>query len=96
MVVKPSMLTKIKEGQERFAAERSRLLEKEKFKCRLDQDGILRYEHRIWIPPVIEIKREILQEAHTLKFSIHPGSTKMYQDMRQYYWWPDMKGAIAD
>jgi hypothetical protein len=37
------------------------------------------------------IKKKILDEAHTLRYSIHPGSTKMYHDLRQQFWWTRMK-----
>ena len=37
----------------------------------------------------------ILEDAHKSKYSIHPGSTKMYQDLKRVYWWPGMKSRIA-
>ena len=43
-----------------------------------------------------ELKNDILQEAHNSKYSIHPGSTKMYRDLKENYWWPDMKREIAE
>ncbi|WOG92319.1 hypothetical protein DCAR_0311582 [Daucus carota subsp. sativus] len=60
-----------------------------------DNQGILRFSSRIWIPNVEELKNEILKDAHNSEFSIHPGSTKMYQDLKQNFWWPDMKKEIA-
>ncbi|XP_038975659.1 uncharacterized protein LOC120106585 [Phoenix dactylifera] len=39
---------------------------------------------------------EILREAHQSRFSIHPGSTKMYRDLREHYWWKGMKREIAE
>ena len=56
-----------------------------------DDQGILRFSSRIWISPVAELKNKILQEVHNSKYSIHPGSTKMYRDLKENYWWPDMK-----
>ncbi|CAL9006102.1 unnamed protein product [Prunus brigantina] len=41
------------------------------------------------------LKREIMEEAHCSTYSMHPGSTKMYRTLREYYLWPDMKGDIA-
>ncbi|KAL8114684.1 hypothetical protein AgCh_021522 [Apium graveolens] len=61
-----------------------------------DEQGILRFSPRIWIPHVPELKNEILQEAHNSRFSIHPGSTKIYQDLKQNFWWPNMKREVAD
>ncbi|GJY63712.1 putative reverse transcriptase domain-containing protein [Tanacetum coccineum] len=37
----------------------------------------------------------IMHESHKSKYSIHPGSDKMYQDLKQLYWWPNMKANIA-
>jgi hypothetical protein len=37
------------------------------------------------------LKKKILDEAHTTRYSIHPGSTKMYHDLRQQFWWTRMK-----
>jgi hypothetical protein len=41
------------------------------------------------------VKGMVLQEAHESKFSIHPGSTKMYRDLKHHYWWPNMKREIV-
>ena len=34
---------------------------------------------------------EVLKEAYELKFDVHPGSTKMYKDLNEFYWWPNIK-----
>jgi hypothetical protein len=47
------------------------------------------------VPVDPEIKKIILDEAHQSKFSIHPSSTKMYQDLKQNFWWSNMKVDIA-
>ena len=39
--------------------------------------------------------QKVMQEAHDTPLSIHPGSTKMYQDIRQRFWWSNMKQDIA-
>ncbi|GKD40690.1 putative reverse transcriptase domain-containing protein [Tanacetum coccineum] len=36
-----------------------------------------------------------MRESHNSKYSIHPGSDKMYQDLKPLYWWPNMKADIA-
>ncbi|KAA3462059.1 DNA/RNA polymerase superfamily protein [Gossypium australe] len=40
-------------------------------------------------------KRELLKEAHNSAYSIHLGSTKMYNKLKQHYWWPGMKREIT-
>lgn len=44
---------------------------------------------------VVDLKKKVMEEAHGSKFAIHPGNTKMYQDLKQVYWWPNMKKDIA-
>ena len=56
-----------------------------------DEKRIRRFANRIWIPNIIDLKRDILSEAHESRYSIHPGSTKMYQDLKRNYWWPNIK-----
>jgi hypothetical protein len=48
------------------------------------------------IPQDHDLKKEILDEAHLSKFTIHPGSTKMYRNLRENFWWSNMKGEIAE
>ena len=56
---------------------------------------VLWFDNRIVVPKDHQLRRQILDEAHLSKFSIHPVSTKMYQDLRQDYWWTRMKREIA-
>ena len=51
----------------------------------------LRFQGRICVPSDAGIRKEILDEAHITPYSIHPGTTKMYQDLRSLYWWSGMK-----
>jgi len=53
-------------------------------------------EGRIFIPDDSVLKRLILEEAHKSSFTIHPGATKMYQDLKKDYWWLVMKMEIAE
>jgi hypothetical protein len=48
------------------------------------------------VPRDQDLKKEILDEAHLSKFTIHLGSTKMYRDLRENFWWSNMKGEIAE
>jgi hypothetical protein len=47
------------------------------------------------VPKDAEVHQQILDEAHLSRYSIHPGSTKMYQDLTQHYWWTKMKIEIT-
>jgi hypothetical protein len=69
---------------------------KEKYKCfQVDHKGILWFKGRIVVPKDHPLRKQILDEAHLSKFSMHSGSTKMYQDLRQNFWWTRMKREIA-
>ncbi|GAU50224.1 hypothetical protein TSUD_141520 [Trifolium subterraneum] len=59
-------------------------------------DSVIQFGSRICVPNDAELKRLILEEAHKSGFSIHPGSTKMYHDLKKNYWWPNMKVEIAE
>ena len=48
------------------------------------------------MPNVEELKKELIQEAHSAPYAMHPGSTKMYKDLKSHYWWPQMKKEIAE
>ncbi|GJT88732.1 putative reverse transcriptase domain-containing protein [Tanacetum coccineum] len=58
-------------------------------------DGTLCLNNRSWISCFGDLRALIMHESHKLKYSIHPGSNKMYQDMKKLYWWPNMKTEIA-
>ncbi|GJS92549.1 putative reverse transcriptase domain-containing protein [Tanacetum coccineum] len=58
-------------------------------------DGIQCFEGRIWLPLFGGLRELIMHESHKSKYSIHPGSDKMYQDLKKLYWWPNMKAEIA-
>ena len=51
------------------------------------EDGVIRYEGRLCVPFNEELKTKILREAHHSKYTIHPGVTKLFQDMKRVYWW---------
>jgi hypothetical protein len=57
---------------------------------------MLWYKKRLCVLKVKEIKELILREAHDSTYSIYPGSTKMYQDLKSRYWWYGTKRAIAE
>ncbi|KAL0545979.1 hypothetical protein IC582_015883 [Cucumis melo] len=62
----------------------------------ISSDGGLLFERRLCVPSDSAIKTELLSEAHSSPFSMHPGSTKMYQDLKRVYWWRNMKREVAE
>nr|GEZ78337.1 retrotransposon protein, putative, Ty3-gypsy subclass [Tanacetum cinerariifolium] len=61
----------------------------------IHSNGIRYHDKRVWLPFHGGLRDLIMHESHKSKFLIHPGSTKMYQDLRKLYWWLNMKADIA-
>jgi hypothetical protein len=61
----------------------------------IDQEGVLWYNGRLCVPRIEELKQFILKEAHDTPYSIHLEGTKMYQDLKERFWWHGMKREIA-
>ncbi|XP_049383055.1 uncharacterized protein LOC125847489 [Solanum stenotomum] len=61
-----------------------------------DSNGVLKVDGRFCVPRAGGLIQLILSEAHDSRYSIHPGTTKMYHDLRQHYWWSDMRNDITD
>ncbi|GJY13343.1 putative reverse transcriptase domain-containing protein [Tanacetum coccineum] len=58
-------------------------------------DGTRCFGNRVWLPRYGGLRDLVMHESHKSKYSIHPGSDKMYQDLKLLYWWPNMKADIA-
>jgi hypothetical protein len=61
----------------------------------VDEQGVLWFDDRVVVPKDRELKNNLMDEAYLSKLSIHPGSSKMYQELRHRYWWIKMKKEIA-
>nr|GFB54187.1 retrotransposon protein, putative, Ty3-gypsy subclass [Tanacetum cinerariifolium] len=68
-------------------------MQKQIFEIR--SNGIRYHDKRVWLSLHGGLRDLIMHESHKSKYSIHSGSTKMYQDLRKLYWWPNMKADIA-
>ena len=62
----------------------------------IDEEGVLRIKGRVCVPRVDNLIHTILREAHSSRYSIHPGATKMYRDLKKHLWWSRMKRDIVD
>src|SRR6187551_3465250 len=60
-----------------------------------DDQGTIWFRKRICVPDIESLREQILREAHDSAYSIHPGSTKMYEDLKQRYWWYGLKRDVA-
>ena len=59
-------------------------------------DGSLWYRGRVVVPHLTDLREEILREFHCSRFVVHPGGTKMYQNLRLQYYWSGMKRHVGD
>jgi hypothetical protein len=94
MEVEPTLEVEIREGQLEDAKlkETRQLIRDNKTSDFLeDSQGTLWLGKRICVPDLKPIKESILREAHDSAYSIHPGSTMMYKDLKTRYWWNGMK-----
>ena len=60
------------------------------------KEGVLRFRGRLCVPKIDKLREELLKESHKSTLSTHPGSTKMYHDLKSLCWWPGMKKDIAE
>ncbi|GJT36946.1 putative reverse transcriptase domain-containing protein [Tanacetum coccineum] len=99
MTLHPNLPSQILEAQteaikeENIKAENLRGMDKA-FEVR--PDGTRCIKNRSWLPHFGGLRDLIMHESHKSKYSIHPGSDKMYQDLKKLYWWPNMKAIIAE
>nr|GFC57634.1 retrotransposon protein, putative, Ty3-gypsy subclass [Tanacetum cinerariifolium]GFC58263.1 retrotransposon protein, putative, Ty3-gypsy subclass [Tanacetum cinerariifolium] len=61
----------------------------------LDDDNVLWQDTRLVVPNDATLREALLAEAYSSPFSVHPGSTKMYHDLKQYFWLSGMKRDVA-
>ena len=61
----------------------------------INDQGVVKLKNRLVVPSNEELRRKVLDGAHTSKLSIHPDSNKMYHDLCHLYWWSNMKQDIT-
>ncbi|GJX96069.1 putative reverse transcriptase domain-containing protein [Tanacetum coccineum] len=99
MTIHPKLPTQILEAQteaikeENIKTKNLRGMDKS-FEIR--PDGTRCIKNRSWLPLFGGLRNLIMHESNKSKYSIHPGSDKMYQDLKKLYWWPNMKAIIAE
>ena len=62
----------------------------------IHEDGTLRFQNRLCVPQNEGLRKQILKEAHNIRYSVHLRGTKMYRDLKQYFWWNNMKKDVAE
>nr|GEZ00099.1 putative reverse transcriptase domain-containing protein [Tanacetum cinerariifolium] len=90
--VEPNLISRIKETQKEDS-EIWTIVENldKQVEFRLDDDNVLWQDTRLVVPNDASLRETLLTEAHSSPFFVHPGSTKMYHDLKQHFWWSGMK-----
>ena len=57
----------------------------------IDARGGIKKFGRLIVPNICDLRKDILEDSHRSKFTIHPGSSKMYADVKRLYYWDGMK-----
>nr|GFC87948.1 putative reverse transcriptase domain-containing protein [Tanacetum cinerariifolium] len=94
--IKPDLISQIKEAQKEDS-EIWMIVENldKQVEFHLDNDNVLWQDTRLVVPNDASLREALLTEAHNSPFSVHPGSTKMYHNLKQYFWWSGMKRDVA-
>nr|GFC47574.1 reverse transcriptase [Tanacetum cinerariifolium] len=94
--VEPELISRIKEAQKEDSEIWTIVgnLDKQ-VEFRIYEDNVLWQDTRLVVPNNASLREALLTEAHSSSFSVHPGSTKMYHDLKQHFWWSGMKRDVA-
>ena len=99
LIARPNLLNRVLEAQkndEKSASIIKQIGKGKETEFEVKEDRSLYYKDRVCVPNDCELKKAILDEAHNGSFVIHPGSTKMYQDLKMSLWWSGMKRDVSN
>jgi hypothetical protein len=97
--VEPALEQDIRNGQkddEKINEIRQQIIDGKGPDFREDAEGVVWFNDRMCVPDIKSIRELILKEAHETSYSIHPGSEKMYQDLKKRFWWYEMKSETTE
>ncbi|WVZ98503.1 hypothetical protein U9M48_043936, partial [Paspalum notatum var. saurae] len=99
LIIEPSIKEQIIEVQKRDSgmAHIREGIDEERNACfMLDDQGVLWFKNRLVVPKDMELRKKILDEPHTSVLAMHPGSNKMYQDLKQKFWWTQIAKYVSE
>ena len=99
LIARPSLLNRVLEAQkkdEKIAALVSQIGSGKEIEFTVNEIGVLYYKDRVCVPDDNDLRKAILEEAHSGSFAIHPNSTKMYQDLKMSFWWSGIKRDVSE
>ena len=92
--VHPVLIDRIRERQiqdPQIVKLRGEVESKQRGDLSLREDGTMVMGQRLCVPDIGDARREIMEEAYSSAYAMHPGSTKMYHTLKEHYWWKGMK-----
>ena len=99
LIVRSEMLNRVLEAQtndEKISAIVKQIGDDKETEFTVNEDGVLYYKDRVCVPDDNDLRKAILEEAHSGYIAIHPDSTKMYQDLKMSFWWSRMKRDVSE
>lgn len=92
-VYDPILIKQIKDEDPNLAKIRDHISNKPNFQL---VDEILYFKNQLCVPKIHQMTNPIMTEAHTAKYAMHPGSIKMYRNLKSKFWWNNMKRDIVE
>ena len=98
-IARPNLLNQVLEAQkndEKISAIIKQIGNGKETEFTVNENGVLYYKDRVCVPYDNDLRKSILDEAHSGSFAIHPCSIKMYQDLKMSFWWSGMKRDVSE
>ena len=98
LIARPNLLNRVLEAHkkdEKISAIIDQIGDGKETEFIVNENGVLYFKDRVCVLDDDELRKAILDEAHSGSFAIHPGNTKMYQDLKMSFWWSGMKRDVS-
>jgi hypothetical protein len=98
MLIQSSLLERVRvaQQQDRLLQEaQKRVGDGKSREFTIDENDLVHFRGHLCVPQKSEVKTNILREAHKMPYTVHPGETKMYRDLKQNFWWKRMKVDVS-
>ena len=99
LIARPSLLNRVLEAQkkdEKITVVINQIGNGKETEFTVNENGVLYYKDQVCVPDCNDLRKFILEEAHSGPFAIHPGSTMMYRDLKMSFCWSGMKRDVSE
>ena len=99
LISRPSLLNQVLEAQkkdEKIDVVINQIGNGKETEFTMNENGVLYYEERVYVPDCNDLRKSILEEAHSGSFDIHPNSINMYRDLKMSFWWSGKKRDVSE